>query len=84
MEIIYQKRYIDHHRFTESELSTIGERAKNAEYVVTTEKDAVRIEKNAVFSEKLYFLRVEIKFIENEAEIEKSIGELFVEKRGTD
>jgi tetraacyldisaccharide 4'-kinase len=41
--IIYKKHYIDDHRFTNPELYSINQRAKSADFLITTEKDAVQI-----------------------------------------
>ncbi|MDR2806748.1 MAG: tetraacyldisaccharide 4'-kinase [Puniceicoccales bacterium] len=64
-DIIYKKRYIDHHRFTNSELSRINERAKEADFLVTTEKDAVRISSDFQFTMPLFYVRVEVQFLKD-------------------
>ena len=66
-KIIYKKYYLDHHRFSEIELSSIDERTQFADYLITTEKDIVRISKDFQFHVPLYYLRVEIKFLNNES-----------------
>ncbi|MDR1303156.1 MAG: tetraacyldisaccharide 4'-kinase [Puniceicoccales bacterium] len=63
--IIYKKRYIDHHRFTHSELSRINERSQGADFLVTTEKDAVRIAGDFQFSLPFFYMRVEVQFLRN-------------------
>lgn len=77
-DIVYCKRYIDHHRFTANELSSIGERSRGADYIVTTEKDAVRINRGAIFPISLYFLRVEVKFLKNEVVIARMLDEILI------
>ncbi|MDR1590591.1 MAG: tetraacyldisaccharide 4'-kinase [Puniceicoccales bacterium] len=64
--IVYKKRYIDHHRFTNTELSSISERARNADFLITTEKDAVRIANDFKFSVPFFYMRVRIQFLHNE------------------
>jgi tetraacyldisaccharide 4'-kinase len=64
--IIYKKRYIDHHRFTNTELTGINERAKNADFLITTEKDAVRIASNFKFDIPFFYMRIRIQFLHNE------------------
>jgi len=64
-ELVYFKRYPDHHRYTQQEIiEVINESLEaGADAVLTTEKDAVRfplIERRDV---PLYFLRVEIEMI---------------------
>ncbi|MDE6576213.1 MAG: tetraacyldisaccharide 4'-kinase [Opitutales bacterium] len=65
-KVIYKKRYLDHHRFSGAELSSIDEHALNADYLITTEKDVVRIPKNYPFHTPLYYVRVDIRFLRNE------------------
>jgi tetraacyldisaccharide 4'-kinase len=69
--IIYKKRYIDHHRFTNNELSWINERSQGADFLVTTEKDAVRIASDFQFTIPLFYMRVEVQFLKNEEWIRK-------------
>ena len=65
-KIIYRKRYLDHHRFSEAELSSIDEHSQSADYLITTEKDIVRIPEYYKFQAPLYYLRVEVQFLRNE------------------
>jgi len=46
IEIAWQKAFIDHHFYTKADISEIIDAAKNAqaEAIITTEKDAVKIE----------------------------------------
>ena len=66
-EIIYKKRFLDHHRFTKNEIKSVYSEAlhSKAEFIVTTEKDAVRLpEIDPKIS--LYYLRLEIDVISGE------------------
>lgn len=58
------KRYIDHHYYTEAELTSFINRCirRDLEMIVTTEKDAVRMPRlpGAGLKVPIYFLRVEI------------------------
>jgi len=58
----YNRRFLDHHWFSERELMEIGEQAKSigVDFLVTTEKDAVRIGEEMDFGLPIYFLRLEI------------------------
>lgn len=76
-EIVYRKRFIDHHRFSEGELISINEHSRGADYIVATEKDAVRIPSSFDFVPDLYFLRVAVKFLKNEEKIQKKLEDLF-------
>jgi tetraacyldisaccharide 4'-kinase len=64
-EVIYSRRYADHHRFSEGEISKMFERSKarGARAVITTEKDTVRFPRMAKRPLPVYFLRVEIEII---------------------
>ena len=66
-EIIYTKRFLDHHRFRAGEIKTVFMEAfaSGAEMILTTEKDAVRLPK--IFPKiPLYYLRLEIDLLSNE------------------
>jgi tetraacyldisaccharide 4'-kinase len=65
VELIYSRRYADHHRFSESEITKMFERSKarGARAVLTTEKDSVRFPRLGKRPLPVYFLRVEIEII---------------------
>jgi tetraacyldisaccharide 4'-kinase len=64
-DLIYSKRFADHHRFTQQEiLNTINRSKKRqAEAIVTTQKDAVRFPKIDRRDLPIFFMRVEIKIL---------------------
>ncbi len=64
-ELVYSKRFADHHRFTLQEVLNAVNRSKKrqAEAIITTQKDAVRIPKLDRRDLPIYFMRVEIKII---------------------
>jgi tetraacyldisaccharide 4'-kinase len=64
-ELVYSKRFADHHRFTQQEIINAINRAKKrqAEIIVTTQKDAVRFPKIDRRDLPFYFMRVEIKIV---------------------
>jgi tetraacyldisaccharide 4'-kinase len=64
-EVVYTKRFADHHRFTQQEILNAINRAKKrqAEIIVTTQKDAVRFPKIDRRDIPFYFMRVEIKIV---------------------
>jgi len=64
-ELVYSKRFADHHRFTQQEILNGINRAKKrqAEIIVTTQKDAVRFPKIDRRDVPFYFMRVEIKIV---------------------
>jgi len=64
-EVVYTKRFADHHRFTQQEILNAINRAKKrqAAIIVTTQKDAVRFPKIDRRDIPFYFMRVEIKIV---------------------
>ena len=64
-EIVYFKRYSDHHRYTQQEILEVinGSLEVGAHAVLTTEKDAVRFPLIERRDLPIYFLRVEIEMI---------------------
>ncbi len=63
--MVYSKRFADHHRFTQQEILNAINRSKKrqAELIVTTQKDAVRFPKIDRRDLPIYFVRVEIKIL---------------------
>ncbi|MDR1497582.1 MAG: tetraacyldisaccharide 4'-kinase [Puniceicoccales bacterium] len=63
--VLYNKRFLDHHRFSEEELVDVFDEAaeSDAELVVTTEKDAVRMDPSRKWRLPVYFLRMEIEIL---------------------
>jgi tetraacyldisaccharide 4'-kinase len=64
-ELVYSKRFADHHRFSQQEiLNTINRSKKRqAELIITTQKDAVRFPKLDRRDLSILFMRVEIKIV---------------------
>jgi tetraacyldisaccharide 4'-kinase len=64
-ELVYTKRFADHHRFTQQEiLNTINRgKKRQAQIIVTTQKDAVRFPKLDRRDLPIFFMRVEIKIL---------------------
>ena len=64
-ELVYAKRFADHHRFTQQEVLNVINRSKKrqAEMILTTQKDAVRFPKIDRRDLPIYFMRVEIKIL---------------------
>src|ERR1044071_7268874 len=64
-ELVYSKRFADHHRFTQQEVINAINRSKKrqAKYIITTQKDAVRFPKIDRRDLPIYFMRVEIKIV---------------------
>jgi tetraacyldisaccharide 4'-kinase len=64
-DLVYAKRFADHHRFTQQEMLNAINRAKKrqADIILTTQKDAVRFPKLDRRDLPIYFMRVEIKIL---------------------
>jgi len=64
-ELVYARKFADHHRFTQQEILNVINRSKKkqAEAIVTTQKDAVRFPKIDRRDLPIYFMRVEIKIV---------------------
>jgi tetraacyldisaccharide 4'-kinase len=64
-ELVYSKRFADHHRFTQQEVLNVINRGKkrSAQVIVTTQKDAVRFPKIDRRDLPICFMRVEIKIV---------------------
>jgi tetraacyldisaccharide 4'-kinase len=64
-ELVYSKRFADHHRFTQQEILNVINRAKKrmAGVIITTQKDAVRFPKIDRRDLPIFFMRVEIKIV---------------------
>jgi tetraacyldisaccharide 4'-kinase len=64
-DLTYSKRFADHHRFTQQEVLNAINRSKKrqADTIITTQKDAVRFPKIDRRDLPIYFMRVEIKIL---------------------
>jgi len=76
--IVARTRFIDHHRFDQEELSEVFEDAQTAgaEILVTTEKDAVRIEPGVKSPLPMYYVRVEIEILSGAADFEEAVSRI--------
>jgi tetraacyldisaccharide 4'-kinase len=63
--VVYSKDFLDHHRFSQQEILNVINRSKKrqAEIIITTQKDAVRFPKLDRRDLAIYFMRVEIKIL---------------------
>ncbi|MDR1401809.1 MAG: tetraacyldisaccharide 4'-kinase [Puniceicoccales bacterium] len=74
--IVHRKQFVDHHRFSKSELENVFDAAcaKGAEFAVTTEKDAVRMPKDFQAPIATYFLKIDIEITAGEEIFEDMIS----------
>jgi len=71
-EIRYNKRFLDHHRFTRYEIERLYRKAGQVDLdmIVTTEKDAVRLFADIEPPVPVYYLRLEIDILSGEEDFE--------------
>ncbi len=74
--LIYTKRYLDHYRFAQEDLDQVFAQAIEAklEFLVTTEKDAVRLDETLRLPIPLYYLRLEIDIIRGAADFDEAVS----------
>ncbi|KAF0096374.1 MAG: tetraacyldisaccharide 4'-kinase [Puniceicoccaceae bacterium 5H] len=77
-EIVLRRRFLDHHRFREEEIEELYEQARvaGAEWLITTEKDAVRIPTGWAKPMPVFYLRVEIEIIAGAADFEAAVNRI--------
>lgn len=76
--LIYAKRYADHHRYTQQEIINMINRSlkRGAAAILTTEKDAVRFPKVDRRDIPIYFLRVEIRIIAGAKDFDDAVAKI--------
>ena len=77
-EVMYAKRFADHHRFTQQEVINAINRSKKrqAETIITTQKDAVRFPKIDRRDLPMYFMRVEIKILSGAKDFQDCVSKI--------
>ena len=77
-EIVFARRFLDHYRFTREDLSSIFREAleENVDFLVTTEKDAVRLDENTAYPVPLYYLRLEIEILHGAANFDEAVDRI--------
>jgi tetraacyldisaccharide 4'-kinase len=83
-EIVFRERFLDHYRFTNEDLDAVfleSVRA-GAEIIVTTEKDAVRIDAGRTCPLPLYFLRLEIEILQGSADFDEAVSRICFPESG--
>lgn len=77
-ELVYSKRFADHHRFTQQEVLNAINRSKKkqAEMIITTQKDAVRFPKIDRRDLAMYFMRVEIKILAGAKDFQECVRQI--------
>ncbi len=77
-DLVLKTHYADHHAYTKEEISDFVKEAKDAgaKYIITTEKDAVRIPKVELQGIKLLFLRIQIDILDGHETFKQSINRI--------
>jgi tetraacyldisaccharide 4'-kinase len=76
--LVHVQRFLDHYRFTPEDLDELyAEAVRNgAEFIVTTEKDAVRLPAVLASPLPLYYLRLEIEILRGADDFEDAVGKI--------
>jgi len=76
--LVHVQRFLDHYRFTPEDLADLYTEAvrNGAEFIVTTEKDAVRIPAGLASPLPLYYLRLEIEILRGAEDFEDAVGKI--------
>lgn len=76
--VLYSKRFLDHHRFSQEELEQIFAQSSAADldFLVTTEKDAVRLPLEKMGNLPLFYLRLEIDIISGGNDFEEAVSRI--------
>lgn len=77
-ELVYTKRFADHHRFSQQDILNVINRSKKrqAQIIVTTQKDAVRFPKIDRRDLPIYFMRVEIKILRGAKDFQDCVRQI--------
>ncbi len=77
-DMVYAKHFADHHRFTQQEILNVINRAKKrqADIIVTTQKDAVRFPKIDRRDLPMYFMRVEIRILSGAKDFQDCVHQI--------
>jgi tetraacyldisaccharide 4'-kinase len=77
-ELVYPRRFADHHRFTQMDIIKAINRSKlkQAEMIITTQKDAVRFPKVDRRDVPIYFMRVEIQIVSGAADFQDCVRKI--------
>ncbi len=76
--LVHTQRYLDHYRFTHEDIQEVfaGAVQAGAEFVVTTEKDAVRLAADEKYPLPCYYLRLEIDILRGAADFDEAVGKI--------
>jgi len=78
-EVVVFKPFPDHHSYSSNDINAILLEAteEGAEYIVTTEKDSVKLSKNISATVPFLFVSIDMKFLKGEEILKQAIQNLF-------
>ena len=82
MEIVEEAIFPDHHRYTEKDLSSIREKSRGTDRVVTTEKDMLKLKHLDLANLSLRALCIELKIWEEEEFYKRVMEVLQINNKG--
>ena len=73
--VVFTRRFLDHYRFRREDFDSIFQEAAEtkADFIVTTEKDAVRIDPATPCPVPLYYMRLEIEILRGAADFTEAV-----------
>jgi len=76
--VVYVKRYADHHRYSQQEILNMINRSvrRGATAIITTEKDSVRFPKIDRRDIPIYYLRVEVRILTGAKDFDDAIARI--------
>ncbi len=84
-KIVGRERYLDHYRYGEDDFEELEAlaRKEDADCIITTEKDAVRINEGREWDRPLYYLRLEIEILRGAADFDEAVSRLCFPQNGS-
>ncbi len=84
-KIVGRERYLDHYRYGEEDFEELEAMAQkeDADCIITTEKDAVRINESREWKRPLYYLRLEIDILRGASDFDEAVGRLCFPQNGS-
>ncbi len=83
--LTFTRRFLDHYRFTDEDYVSIFSEAmgKRVDFIVTTEKDSVRLPVDLPCPIPVYYLRLEIEIIRGASDFQEAVGRICFPEDGT-
>ena len=83
-KLVGRERYLDHYRYGQDDIDELFAMAKaeNAECLVTTEKDAVRLPESVTMPLPVYYLRLEIEILRGASDFTEAVDRICFSRDG--